>query len=155
MNTDASGRRIVGKQWQAYRCRMFEHRLRLWRRLEKAIDPARNPDAGRMVASAAGGSPGMASEAVAEATACVGSRAAVEASGSNGRYFQQPDPRKLRDRYLPRLKQAIFSAYKIGPVTADDLVVLETCLRRYVSDEHLRRELFDRAQAAAACQHGR
>ena len=79
-----------------------------------------------------------------------GAGAAFAASRVANRYFQQPDARELRDRYLPRLKSAIIDVYKIGPVTADDLVVLETHLRTYVSDESLRREIFEAATAAAA-----
>jgi hypothetical protein len=109
-----------------------------------------------MIARAADGGQVMGAEEGADATPFAGHGAAIEANRtSNDRYFQQPDARTLRDRCLPRLKQAIFNAYKIGPVTADDLVMLEACLRMYVSDEHLRRELFEGAQAAAAtCQHG-
>ena len=100
-----------------------------------------------MVASSAGGGIVMTSEEVAAPAAGFEQGTAVEAGGwRNSRYFQQPDVRTLRDRYLPRLKHAIVSAYKIGPVTADDLVVLESCLRTYVSDEHLRRELFEAAE---------
>ncbi len=96
----------------------------------------------------------MASKDIAD-PAYIEHGAVVEANRrSNSRYFQQPDARELQARYLPRLKLAIFSAYKIGPVTADDLVVLETYLRIYVSDEHRRRELFEGAQAAANSKHG-
>ena len=73
----------------------------------------------------------------------------VEANRAGDRYFHQPDARELRDRYLPRLKNAIIDAYKIGPVTADDLVMLETYLRTYVSDENVRREIIEGATAAA------
>ena len=31
MNIDSNGKRIVGRQWQALRNQMCEHRLRLWR----------------------------------------------------------------------------------------------------------------------------
>jgi hypothetical protein len=92
------------------------------------------------------GSAGVAREGVAEA----------EAGGpARERYYRQPDACELRDRYLPQLKRAIASAYTIGPVTADDLVMLEAYLRTYVADEDLRQELLDSARLAASRVQGR
>ena len=92
------------------------------------------------------GSAAMARESAAEA----------EAGGRmRERYYRQPDAHELRDRYLPQLKRAITSAYQIGPVTADDLVMLEAYLRTYVADDEVRRELFDSARLAAARVQGR
>jgi hypothetical protein len=137
MNIDASGKRIVGRRWQALRNRMCEHRLRLWRGLETAVDRARNP---RGLALVGAGSAGMVRQGVAEA---------APGGPARHRYYRQPDPCELRDRYLPRLKTAIASAYQIGPVTADDLVMLAGYLRAYVADEDLRQELFEAARAAS------
>ncbi len=143
MNIDASGKRIVGRRWQALRNRMCEHRLRLWRGLETAAARTRNP---RGLALAGAGSAGVVREGAGEADA---------GGPARERYYRQPDPRQLRDRYLPRLKDAIASAYKIGPVTAADLVMLAGYLRAYVADEDLRRELFDCARSAAGGAEGR
>ncbi len=150
MNTDVKGHKIVGKRWQALRNRICEHRLRLWRRIETSIEPAPNADdAAPATANPAGGLTGTASGTLTDPASRAGHGAAFEANRAGNRYFQQPDARDLRNRYLPRLKSAIMDAYKIGPVTADDLVMLETYLRTYVADENLRREIFEGATAAA------
>jgi len=149
MNIDAKGQRIVGKRWQAQRNRICEHRLRLWWRLEATIDPARSAsDAALVAAGPAGDS--------ADREGRGGCETVVQPDRKvRQRYFRQPDACALRARYLPQLKGVIARTYKIGPVTADDLVMLEAYLRTYVADEDLRRELFAAAQAAAGVQDPR
>jgi hypothetical protein len=138
MNLDSRGRRIVGKRWQAYRNRICEHRLRLWRRLEATLDATRAPVDGALVGA------GAAECATVVQTVVQPDRMVRQ------RYFRQPDDRALRARYLPQLKRVIARAYRIAPVTADDMVMLEAYLRTYVADEKVRRELFAEAQAAAS-----
>jgi hypothetical protein len=65
------------------------------------------------------------------------------------RSVEQHRIRWLRDRYLPRMKEAIADAYSIQPVKSSDLDVLKAYLRIYVGEPKLRSELFQMARAAA------
>ena len=69
------------------------------------------------------------------------------------RNLEQGHAKRLQEFYLPRLKTAIADVYDIEPVSEDDFDVLKAYLRIYVSDETLRKELFDIAQSAAKGTH--
>jgi len=67
----------------------------------------------------------------------------------NERNNQQSGARKLQKLYAIQLGCAIADAYRMAPVTKEDLERLEKSLRTYVTDEKLRNELFDAAKTAS------
>jgi len=158
-NIDANGRRVVGEEWQALRNQILQYRLRLWQRIENVIDPNWDPnDLPAMNISPPGQhgySSGVAPESIKEPDIRRQYEAALEANRQKGeRYRTQRSARKLRDRYSRSLKKAIADAFKMQPVSQQDLDKLKEQLSAYVSDEKLRGELLEVAQTAAKGNRG-
>lgn len=153
-NIGAEGQKVTGSEWQLLRIQLLEYRLRLWRRLDRIIDPTWDPDDVAMLnLSVPGGAyrSGVAPEAIREPEIRRQYEAALDANRQKAaRYREQHSARQLRDRYLPRVKNAVADMYAMKPITAEDMELLEAYLRIYVSDQALRTELFDLAQAAAS-----
>jgi hypothetical protein len=152
MTIDEQGESTVGKQWQLLRNKQMEYRLHFWRRINEQIDPkwksSDRPVANIMPRS--GGISGMSPEAIADPKQRAEYESDIRKNKEKTEHFnQQVKARNFQKDFLPELKNAITSAYNISPTTEDDFDMLKAYLRIYVSDEKLRKELFEMAQAAA------
>lgn len=150
-NIDSNGKKVTGSQWQALRNRLLEHRLHLWRRIVNEIDPQWDPQdkAISNVMPPGSGVAGMDPEDVVDPLERVQYKAAIEANRKKAeKSIQQITARRLHRSYLPQLKTHIVNAYKMGPVSDDDLDMLKAYLRVYVPEEKHRAEFFEIATAA-------
>ncbi len=157
-NLNASGQKVTGKEWQVLRSLICEYRFHLWRRIEQTLDPSWDPaDVAYMNLPVPGGNyfSGVAPEVIKEPEIRSRYEAALEANRKKAeRNNLQYSIRRLQSRYLPRLTEAIADAYRMQPVSDDDIDLLKAYLRVYVSDDRVRAELLEIAQSAAKGERG-
>lgn len=150
-NINDYGKPVLAREWATLRNRILEYRLHLWRRNADLIDPTwDSKDAAVISAAPFDGESGMAPEQIVDPEERFQYEASIKANRLKAdRNSQQRAAREGRNDYLPRLQEAIQDLYTMGPVSQDDLDTLAAYLRIYVSDEKLRAELFQVAEAAS------
>jgi hypothetical protein len=155
---DLQGQDLTASTVGAYRNIYLRYHLRVWERVAALpIDPTWHPnDPSNMVA---GSMPppcgkyiaGMPPEYIKEPEIRKKYEAMLEANHKKAlRNSEQWRLRWIQEGYLLRLKRSIVHAYEMQPVikvSPEDFEILKAYLRIYVSDEKLRKELFELAQS--------
>lgn len=140
----------------AYRNLYVEKRLRLWQRIVTRIEETWVSDdpANRVVSRVY---PGLGyswrtkREEISDPEVRKDfERRIAENHAKALRNTEQHEARLNRSHWLNHaLRRNLSAIYTRGPVTANDLEVLKAYLRIYVSDEQLRKELFEQAETGA------
>lgn len=159
---DLQGQLLTADSIPAYRNIYLREKLRVWERVAALpLDPTWDPFApeNMVFLHVAPPSknveymPGMPPECVKEPEIRKRYKAMIEANRKKmERHVEQRDFRDTQEDCLRNLKRSIVAAYKMRPITEvsqEDFETLKAYLHIYVSDENLRRELFEIARSAA------
>lgn len=147
-NLDAKGNALTAKSIHEYRNLFVETRLKIWKRIYDSIDPNYKPIRVVWPVTPPGKYssiwPPVKPEDIKEPDLRKQYEDEIAKAHENAmQNNQQADAKKLEKRWLRIIKRDIPAMYKRFNVSKDDLEILSAYLRIYVSDEILRKDLYD------------